>query len=340
MFKQSGLSLIELMIAMVIGLVLMLGVSQVFLSTRNVYSNQDAISRLQETGRLAMEFMARDTRMAGYTGCASASASATTFFKRTSSATVFNRLDVGVEGLNNTASVATAYALSPVPVNGSDVLVIRSAYGSGVAVTATNAGTSISVDASSPTAVEAGACAAGANRVSGICPGDTVVISDCAKATVFTVSSIADGGTITATTVIPEEYRPDTDTQAEVVQGNTIIYYVATSPTTGRRGLWQKIGSNAAVELLEGVQDMQILYGRDTGTDDIPDVYQTATTVASAAAWPKVKSVRIQLLAQSIEDKVLPNPQTYTFNGASVTPTDTRMRQVFVSTVGIRSRLK
>lgn len=333
MFKQSGLSLIELMIAMVIGLVLMLGVSQVFLSTRNVYSNQDAISRMQETGRLAMEFMGRDARMAGYTGCASGTAGTTT--NTITPSTVRSRIEVGVEGLDNTAAVATAYTLSPLPVANTDVLVIRGAFGSGVALTASNVGTSISVNAPS-TAVEAGACAAGTTRVSGICPGDTAVIADCAKATIFSVSSITSGGAITAGAVIPTTFNTD----AEVVLANTLVYYIAISPTTNRRGLWQKIGSNPAVELLEGVQDMQVLYGRDTGIDGIPDEYQTATDVANATAWPKVQSVRIQVLVQSVEDNVSPEPQPYTFNGATVTPTDTRLRQVFVSTVGIRSRLK
>jgi type IV pilus assembly protein PilW len=69
--RQRGLSLIELMIAITLGLVLMTGVIQVFLSSKNVFSTQQAVSRIQETGRLAIEFISRDTRMAGYMGCGS-----------------------------------------------------------------------------------------------------------------------------------------------------------------------------------------------------------------------------------------------------------------------------
>ncbi|ARU27615.1 hypothetical protein CBR65_09340 [Cellvibrio sp. PSBB006] len=73
MRKQAGLSLIELMIAITLGLILMAGVIQVFLSSRVTFATQQAMSRVQETGRLAVEFMARDIRMAGYMGCTSRS---------------------------------------------------------------------------------------------------------------------------------------------------------------------------------------------------------------------------------------------------------------------------
>ncbi|HEY7886274.1 MAG TPA: prepilin-type N-terminal cleavage/methylation domain-containing protein, partial [Cellvibrionaceae bacterium] len=68
---QRGFSLVELMIAITIGLVLMTGVVQMFLSSKTVFSTQQGISRIQETGRMAMEFMAKDIREAGYQGCMS-----------------------------------------------------------------------------------------------------------------------------------------------------------------------------------------------------------------------------------------------------------------------------
>ena len=45
---QRGFSLIELMVAMVIGLVLMTGVVQMFLSSKQVFSTQQGISRVQK----------------------------------------------------------------------------------------------------------------------------------------------------------------------------------------------------------------------------------------------------------------------------------------------------
>ena len=64
---QLGLSLIELMVAMALGLLLMTGVIQVFLSSRQTYAANEAMGRLQENGRFALEFVARSARLAGYT---------------------------------------------------------------------------------------------------------------------------------------------------------------------------------------------------------------------------------------------------------------------------------
>lgn len=63
---QLGLSIVELMVAMALGLLLMTGVIQVFLSSRQTYAANEAMGRMQENGRFALEFMARSARLAGY----------------------------------------------------------------------------------------------------------------------------------------------------------------------------------------------------------------------------------------------------------------------------------
>ncbi len=65
--RQNGLSLIELMVALALGLVLMIGVLQVFLTTRQTYANSEAMTRLQDNGRFALEMIASSARHAGYT---------------------------------------------------------------------------------------------------------------------------------------------------------------------------------------------------------------------------------------------------------------------------------
>ncbi|KRW62835.1 PilW family protein [Pseudomonas sp. TTU2014-080ASC] len=64
--KQRGLSIVELLVATVIGLLLMTGVLQVFFASKQTYSSNEAASRLQENGRFALEFIAQNVRMAGY----------------------------------------------------------------------------------------------------------------------------------------------------------------------------------------------------------------------------------------------------------------------------------
>lgn len=64
--SQRGFTLIELMIAMLIGVFLMAGVIQIFLSAKQAYRLQENLSRLQENGRLAIDNITKDIRMTGY----------------------------------------------------------------------------------------------------------------------------------------------------------------------------------------------------------------------------------------------------------------------------------
>ena len=67
---QGGFTLVELMVAMLISLLLMGGVIQVFSSSSKSYRNHEGLSRIQENGRFAMEFLTREIRMADFWGCA------------------------------------------------------------------------------------------------------------------------------------------------------------------------------------------------------------------------------------------------------------------------------
>ncbi len=64
--SQSGFSLIELMIAGTLGLLLMAAVGQIFLSSKQSFTAQEAMGNIQENARLAMYFLQRDIRTTGY----------------------------------------------------------------------------------------------------------------------------------------------------------------------------------------------------------------------------------------------------------------------------------
>ena len=70
---QQGLSLIELMIAVVLGIFITGGMIQLFVNSSQSYRVQENLSRVQENGRFAMNFITRDIRQAGYFGCMSQS---------------------------------------------------------------------------------------------------------------------------------------------------------------------------------------------------------------------------------------------------------------------------
>ena len=71
MHRQSGVSLIELMIALVIAALLTLGMIQIFVGSKTAYQVQEGLSRIQENGRFSLQFVERNARLAGYMGCGS-----------------------------------------------------------------------------------------------------------------------------------------------------------------------------------------------------------------------------------------------------------------------------
>jgi type IV pilus assembly protein PilW len=63
---QAGLTIVELMVAITVGLLVVLAATALLLSTKTAYLFQDEGARLQETGRYAIDSITRTVRQAGY----------------------------------------------------------------------------------------------------------------------------------------------------------------------------------------------------------------------------------------------------------------------------------
>lgn len=68
-----GFTLIELMVAMLLGLIVIGGVVSVFIANQRTYRTNQALGNVQDGARVAFELMARDIRDAGLTGCSNSS---------------------------------------------------------------------------------------------------------------------------------------------------------------------------------------------------------------------------------------------------------------------------
>ena len=66
MKQQRGLTLVELMVSLAIGLVILLGIMSIFTANRETYSIQESLGQLQENGQYAINFVARQLRRSGY----------------------------------------------------------------------------------------------------------------------------------------------------------------------------------------------------------------------------------------------------------------------------------
>ncbi len=338
--EQRGLSLVELMIAIALGMVLMLGVMQMFLSSRVVFSTQQGMSRIQETGRLAIEFLSRDIRMAAYYGCyrPRAGQGAELRNKTVSIGGLHGNFDEGIRGYDNAADIAigkdaalgASIELLPA-ANTANILVIRSANETGLPINNTNDATKLYAYSEQP--IED-------NCINDICVNGAAVVNDCGAASVMKVTALGKSGT---NITITHQNNWDTSNvldeyvNGEIMPMNTNVYFIAKGQSGGP-SLWQKTNTNAAIELLEGVEQMRVTYAT---SDD--STYKLASAI-NAADWSKVSSVRLELVVRSLENNVLEDTQPYVFAGATVTPAavdgvpDKYMRQVFSATVAIRSR--
>lgn len=63
---QRGMSLVEIMVAMTIGLILLIALAYFFLGSRQINRTHDDVSRMQESGRYALEILGGAIRQAGY----------------------------------------------------------------------------------------------------------------------------------------------------------------------------------------------------------------------------------------------------------------------------------
>jgi type IV pilus assembly protein PilW len=367
---QRGLSLIELMIAIALGIFLTWGAIQAFLSGKQTYSMQQAVSRIQENGRMAQEFLGFDIRNAGNLGCGSQNLSnninepgcddapknydGVNMLENAGSM----EFDFGkaVYGINNSDGSATSgetfdgAGLNPPPRKGTDILITRGVTDSNVVLSDPAAAGSAQFKVDNM--VAEGAC------FSGICKDDILVVSDCTKAKIFQATNLTANSVVhsksgeNACSSWGGKKKMSFNAGAKILKMHSKFYYVADNPATGRPGLYVQGLTGGGQELLEGVEDLQLEFGVDSDNDLVIDAWKTANNVTDAEweSWDcsvtnpdgadcdLVRAVRYSILVRS-EENVLTEPQKYTFNGADVTATDRRLRQIFTSTVGIRNRL-
>ncbi|MCW5597848.1 MAG: PilW family protein [Nitrosomonas sp.] len=332
--KQQGFTLVELMIAMTIGLILLGGVITILTSSQQVYRVNDALARMQENARYAFQVLARDIRMAGYFGCAGNGTPVVNTLNNPDS--FLWKLGQAIDGFEATSSTAWTPVLPegaiPSPLGGRDIIVVRGVEGSETKVLQHPGG---SPPGSANLKVSVG---------SGLQTDDIVLVTDCQASAIFQITNISTSSgqdNIVHNTGMPTANTPGNFTKAlgkeftggELIKVSTRSYFIRL--IDGLPALYRKIGTRNAEELVRGVEDMQIEYGEDLNGDWTADIYRSADLVTN---WQSVVSVRISLLLQTTENNIASQPQPYTFNGTTVTPTDRRLRQAFTTVVALRNR--
>ncbi len=348
MKHQNGLSLVELMISLTLGIVLMTGVVQMFLTSRVTYNTQQAISRIQESGRIAMDILSADVRMAGYMGCLNGSADINVGVE--ASTKYQYDFSTGMMGYAGNDSKLNEAGIADASANSEALVIRRASNGSAPIIEehaeATNANLKVNANPND-----------GCILSGDLCSGEIAIISDCTKGHIFRAVTISQSS---GKTTVAHSKGGGASPQntgnflgnlafgagSEVLALNTMTYFIAPSKFPNGdvevRSLWMKRGEEDPVELVEGVERMAFEFGVDSNVNDtIPiDEYKALGSMAGSD-WENIRAVRIQLLLYGLNENVLPEPQAIEFAGTALANdvvADRRMRQVFTSTVAVRGR--
>jgi type IV pilus assembly protein PilW len=115
--RQSGMSLIELMVAITIGMVLAIVAANAYMSASTAQSSQTDLTRIQESARFTFDLISREARLAGYRNNAVAGAAWLSFDASVATTSYIN-------GGNDAATITVAGATATV-LNLSDTITFR-----------------------------------------------------------------------------------------------------------------------------------------------------------------------------------------------------------------------
>lgn len=341
--RQAGFSLVELLVAIVLGAFLVLGVVNVFTSTKQSSVVENALARIQENGRLAVELISSDLHKAHYSGCNSVGgivdvvATGVTFegvrgFERAA--------NNGVWAPDPTNAVLTP--ISGIAREGSDVLSIQLATSVGQNL--------LTADLSS----NDGVAKLSANPDCALGTGDLVLVSSCLTAHMFRVTNTVSCTDPTAavdlefdtTANLPLPIEPGyryTD-QSEIMEFEAVTWFVA---DTGRDLNGQDVfalyrsSNGVAEEMLEGVEYLQLEYGQRVG-----DQMRYVNALDASLDWEEVVAVRFAILLQGF-DRIRDQDDTEPYNllGTTILATGDGahsggpvLRRVFSTTATMRNR--
>lgn len=319
---QNGFSLVELMIAMVLSLILLSGVIQIFASTRTSYRAHEAVSQLQENGRIASEILSRDIRMADFWGCIKTISQLTN--NLTSAGTDFiDFKNGGIAGADGGA--------------GSDTLTLRGGFGARQTIQSpygpqTSSDLLVSVNNDIETS-------------------DMIVVSDCETADIVQVTNADPNGTGELAHITGSGAPGNSNIAnpgcsgggsaqclSKIYGGNASVFKVQQiTYTIGNGAAGQPALFRNGQELVDGIEDFQVLYGEDTDSSGYVNRYVSFGDVSDMA---NVISIRYALVVRSYSDNITTSPQSYTVLGTNTDATDNRLRQVFTATTSIRNRLR
>lgn len=298
--RQAGLSLMELMISITIGLFLLVGLSTVFMTSNRTYIDLSRASQQIENGRFAVQVLGDDVALAGFYGryalqltvpgaltdpCEIDPAAASTL--RTAAAFPiqgYNALSGDPSGWTNGPSCLS----DANHLDGTDVLVVRRADTAETAVASLVAAQVYIQANADPTNSSNPVIKAGVATNFPLKNKDPAITAPIRKyhVHIYFVApcSIPSGGVGTACTSSSDGGNP-------IPTLKRLELTIDPSDSTRKMLL---------VSLVEGIENFQVDYGVDTDADGVPNG-NYLTLPAAVADWANVVAVRLNVLARNLE---------------------------------------
>ena len=347
---QKGITLVELMIAMTLSLILIGGMIQIFSSTKRTFQVQQGLSNIQENARFTLDIIARDLRMAGFSGCSSdvriANALAAPIYMgnldlpivgyETSGGSTYSS-PTGVNWTDLPSDIRNLVATTPSGKTYSDIITLRRTSSAGIGLAEEMADATADIQLVNLSTFQYPES------------GDIVYLGDCNRGSIFQVTGItnadpaqnvvlkhaAGAGTPgnTSTSLFPEEGWSgeagfDSDAALYNLSGTSVTYFVAPSVVDSNNcevvlSLWRMAGDDAPQELIPGIESIDIQYGVDTTDNGVPNRYATANNIdltvtrddqGKTSVADNIVSVRVDLTVNSIENIDGQDPVNHTFS--------------------------
>ncbi|HCO43737.1 MAG TPA: prepilin-type cleavage/methylation domain-containing protein [Gammaproteobacteria bacterium] len=348
--SQRGFGLVELMIALLLGLMVIGGVTSVFLSNKQSYRSNTALSQVQEGSRIAFELLARDIRQAGLTGCGN---NRVAVVLNDAEDDWWSDFAVAVRGYEGAPSGTGA----PAPANlvaAEDSIVLKGLEDLGVSIESHNA-------PSAQFPLNA--------TTNNICAGDIVFVCDPVQAAVVQVTGPAVAACGANTTVVHNTGNTQTPgncttnltynpldpngancgsqcnngpnaqcytygSNSQIAKASAVFWYIGTNPVGGRSLYRQRRDTRnnnfITEEMVRNVSSMQLQYLVDNAN------YVNATAVPPAA-WTAVNPPRITAVRVTL---TLEGDERFTgTNATSAGDVDRKIERSYTASVTIRNRV-
>ena len=310
--NHRGFTLIELMVALLLGLIVIGGVASVFLANQQTYRTNNALGDVQDSARLAFEMLAHDIRNAQLTGCNSNS--------RFSNVLKNGPANSGTDWWANWGNAIVGYASGvddPAVASGT-AQANRDSTSDSIELLGA-ADTAMSVNVHSPSATTPNFTINGA--AGDLQGGDVIIVCDPDHATMLKTTKYTDTSkTITydATNncstglgypaVCVTSGNPYTFGQSAMVSKlSAVDWYIGINPA-GSKSLYRASLANAAgalsitpQEMVRNVTSMAISYLQSGTTSFVK--------ADSVTNWPGVTAVQVQLQVQSDDSRASTNAQ-------------------------------